>query len=350
MSTNASTLSTVSSLTSNSTPPSGRTSPSSTLSNAGWGSQNIPSVSIPSTDHLEHSATINPRPIVSVDVPIYAHRLREGTLREIERDALHSLLYSPHIHRILESHLNDNSPLWSTTRIYIQVQRLCTLLDLASSPSSIGRRCNTLRAIQRTIQEDLFSLFHQFHMPEFIADVERYSAELTAATNPQIIPSASSSPLTAAIELAIQNAELNHEVLTEGTIQGTPVDGPLHSNHPRYAETCFECHHLGHIRVNCQWYVCPICKVNRPGHPQYRCPLNHRTSRPSSSSSSSSSTRPRPIPPPRSHHMHHGNSHPPRRTHRPSPPRSPSPIEDFDYDDVAISNMTGSPVGSYVYF
>ena len=273
MSINASTLSTVSSLSPNSSPPSGRTSPSSTLSNAGWGSQDIPNIPAPPTDCMEHLTTVNPSPIVSVDVPIYAHRLCEGTLGEPERDALHSLLYSPHIHRILESHLDDNSPLWSATRIYIQVQQLHTLLDLASSPSSIGRCCNTLRAIQQTIQEDLFSLFHQFHMPEFVADVERYSAELTMATNPQVIPSASSSPLTAAIELAIQNAELNHEVLTAGTIHGVQVDGPLHQNHPRYSETCFECHHLGHIRVNCQWYVCPICKVNHPGHPQYCCPL-----------------------------------------------------------------------------
>ena len=122
MSINASTLSTVSSLTSNSTPPSGHTSPLSTLSNAGWGSQDIPSIPTHPTNHLEHSTTMNPRPIVSVDVPIYTHRLREGTLGEPERDALHSLLYSPHIHRILESHLDDNSPLWSATRIYIQNQ------------------------------------------------------------------------------------------------------------------------------------------------------------------------------------------------------------------------------------
>ena len=172
MSINASTLSTVSSLSPNSSPPSGCTSPSSTLSNAGWGSQDIPNIPAPPTDRMEHPTTVNPSPIVSVDVPIYAHRLREGTLGEPERDTLHSLLYSPHIHRILESHLNNNSPLWSATRIYIQVQWLRTLLDLASSPSSIGRRCNILRAIQQAIQEDLFSLFHQFHMPEFVADVE----------------------------------------------------------------------------------------------------------------------------------------------------------------------------------
>ena len=170
------------------------------------------------------------------------------------------------------------------------------------------------------------------------------------ATNPQVIPSAFSSPLTAAIELAIQNAELNHEVLTAGTIHGVLVDGPLHQNHPRYSETCFECHHLGHIRISCQWYVCPICKVNRPGHPQYRCPLNHRAPCSSSSSSLPSSTQPHPIPPPHSHRMSRRGSHPPRHTSRPSPPRSPSPIEDFNYNDVAISNMTGFLVGSYAYF
>ena len=140
------------------------------------------------------------------------------------------------------------------------------------------------------------------------------------------------------------------EVLTTGTIHGVLVDGPLHQNHLRYSETCFECHHLGHIRVNCQWYVCPICKVNCLGHPQYCCLLNHHVSRPSSLSLSSSSSRPRPIPPSRSHWMVRESSRPPHHFNCPSPPRSPSPIEDFDYDDVTISNMTGSPVRSYEYF
>ena len=133
---------------------------------------------------------------------------------------------------------------------------------------------------------------------------------MTTATNPQTSPSASSSPLSATIELAIQNAELNQEVLTLGTLYGIPVDSPLHHNHPQYSETCFECHHLGHIRVNCQWYICPICKVNHPGHPQYHCPLNHYISC-SSSLSSSSSSHPRPISPPGSHRTIFENSRPP---------------------------------------
>ena len=119
MSTNASTVSTISSLSSDISPPSGHTSPSSTQSNAGWGSSAALNVLTPSADHMEHStiSTVKPSPILSIDIPIYAHCLCEGTLREPERDALHSLLYSPHIHQILESHLDDNSPLWSTIQI-----------------------------------------------------------------------------------------------------------------------------------------------------------------------------------------------------------------------------------------
>ena len=215
------------------------------------------------------------------------------------RDILHSRLYAPHLHRAFKFHLEPNSPLWSVTRMYLQNQRLKTILDLASSPSSIGCRSNTLHTIQREVKEDLFSTFYQMQMPEFANDLERYVKELTTSTNPQPLPSASSSPLSPEVELTLQRTELRHEVDTMGTIHGIPVDAPLSRNHPRYQESCFECHHLGHIRIHCQWYVCPICKVNHPGHPQRRCPLNRPCSHPSSSSSSSSS-QPCPIPPPRS--------------------------------------------------
>ena len=80
MSINASTVSTISSLSSNSSPPFGRTSPSSTLSNAGWGSQDIPNILAPPTNRMERPTTVNPSPIVSIDIPIYIHHLCEGNL------------------------------------------------------------------------------------------------------------------------------------------------------------------------------------------------------------------------------------------------------------------------------
>ena len=357
MSTNASLISTVSSLPTISLLSSRSSSPASTRSDVGWrlprkdggGSPDVNNVPTPPPAPLEPTShsSINPTPILSVDVPLAAHRLRKGTLDGHACDILHSHLYAPHLHRAFEFHLEPNSPLWSITRMYLQNQRLKAILDLASSPSSIGRRCNTLRTIQCEVEEDLFSTFYQMQMPEFADDLERYVQELTTSTNPQPLPSASSSPIPPEIELTLQRAELRHEVDTTGTIHGVPVDAPLSSNHPRYHESCFECHHLGHIRIHCPWYVCPICKVNRPGHPQCRCPLGRPRSRPSSSSSSSSS-QPRPIPPPRSRRMVPKNSRVHRHNPRSrSPPRSCSPLEDFDYDVVA---MTGSPVSSYIDF
>ena len=360
MSTNASSISTVSSLPSVSLLSSCSPSPTSTRADAGWGLprrdgrgspdvDNLPTSPLTPLEPTSHSP-INPAPILSVDVPLAAHRLREGMMDGHARDVLHSHLYAPHLHRAFEFHLEPNSPLWSLTRMYLQNQRLKTILDLASSLSSIGRRCNTLRTIQREVEEDLFSTFYQMQMPEFADDLERYVRELTTSTNPQPLPSASSSPISPETELTLQCVELRHEVDTTGTIHGIPVDAPLSRNHPRYHESCFQCHHLGHIHIHCWWYVCPICKVNRPGHPQCRCPLGRPRSRPSSSSSSSSS-QPHPIPPPRSRQMVPENSRVHRRNPRSrSPPRSHSPLEDFDYDDVAIANMTGSPVSSYIDF
>ena len=151
--------------------------------------------------------------------------------------------------------------------------------------------------IQREVEEDLFSTFYQMQMPEFADDLEQYVRELTTSANPQPLPSASSSLLSPKVELTLQRAELHHEVNTMGSIHGVPINAPLSRNHPCYHESCFECHHLGHIRIHCQWYICLICKVNHPNHPQWHCPLGRPCSHPSSSSSSSSS-QPRPIPPP----------------------------------------------------
>ena len=134
-------------------------------------------------------------------------------------------------------------------------------------------------------------------MPECINNIEWYVTEMTTSTNLQVPSSALSSPLSPEIELAIQCAELGHEVHTSRTIHGIPIDAPLSHIHPCYQEACFECCHLGHICIHCQWYVCLICKVNCSSHLQHHCPLNHHPTQPSSSSSLSSS-QPCPIPPP----------------------------------------------------
>ena len=265
MSTNASLISTVFSLPTISLLSSRSPSPTSTRSDAGWGlsrrdgrgSPDVYNVSTPPPAQVEPSShsPVNPTPILSVDVPLATHCLREGTLDGHACDILHSHLYAPHLHHAFEFHLEPNSPLWSVTRMYLQNQCLKAILDLASSLSSIGRRCNTLRTFQREVEEDLFPTFYQMQMPEFADDLEQYVRELTMSTNPQPLPSASSSPLSPDVELALQLVELRHKVDTTGTIHSIPVDTPLSCNHPRYHETCFKCHHLGHVRIHCLPYM-----------------------------------------------------------------------------------------------
>ena len=182
MSANASSISTVSSLPTISPLSSRSSSPTSTRSDAGWGlprrdgrgSPDVNNVSTSPPAQMEPTShsPVNPTPILAVDVPLSTHRLREGTLDGQARDVLHSHLYTPHLHHAFEFHLEPNSPLWSVTHIYLQNQRLKIILDLASSPSSISRRCNTLCTIQHKVEEDLFSTFYQMQMPEFADDLE----------------------------------------------------------------------------------------------------------------------------------------------------------------------------------
>ena len=182
MSTNASSISTLSCLPMISHLSSRSSSPTSTRSDAGWelsrrdgrGSPNVHHVPTPPPALMEPTphSSMTPTPILSVDVPLAAHRLRDGTLDGHARDVLHSHLSTPHLHRAFKFHLEPNSPLWSITRIYLQNQRLKAILDLTSSPSSIGHRCNTLHTIQRKVEEDLFSTFYQMQMPEFANDLE----------------------------------------------------------------------------------------------------------------------------------------------------------------------------------
>ena len=158
MSTNVSLISTMSSLPTISLLSSHNSSPTSTQSDAGWGLprsdgrgspdvHRLPSPYSAPVESPPHSS-VNPPPILSVDVPLATHRLCEGTLDGHSHDILHSHLYAPHLHRAFEFHLEPTSPLWSVTRIYLQNQCLKAILDLASSLSSISCRCNTLCAIQ----------------------------------------------------------------------------------------------------------------------------------------------------------------------------------------------------------
>ncbi|KIO03592.1 hypothetical protein M404DRAFT_26903 [Pisolithus tinctorius Marx 270] len=130
----------------------------------------------------------------------------------------------------------------------------------------------------------------------------------------------------------VSHAELDYTlniVETLAQLPPTPVlnamtefNRPLTPSDPRYRQACYVCRCLGHIHINCGLYECPLCHATRPGHTQAQCP----------------SIRPR----------------------RPLQDRiaTPTLVDDhtlvgsedndlydngFDFDNSAISNMTGEP-------
>ena len=102
-------------------------------------------------------------------------------------------------------------------------------------------------------------------MPAFTDDMEQYCRELSDAspTLTPNTPTTSSSPLS--------NEELQAIECSEAHWTGNFGQTPLSLDHPHYDEVCFHCHHLGHIRINYQFYTCPTCLCNALDHVQNRC-------------------------------------------------------------------------------
>ena len=125
---------------------------------------------------------------------------------------------------------------------------------------------------------------YQLGMPVFTDDVEWYCKDLSEASNTHApnTPTTTSSPLS--------NEELQAIERSEAHWTGNFRQTPFSPDHPCYHEACFHCHHLGHIRINCQFYICPSCLCNAPNHIQNWCPLCHHLNLAYTTSSSSSSS------------------------------------------------------------
>ena len=107
---------------------------------------------------------------------------------------------------------------------------------------------------------------YQLGMPAFTDNVEWYCRDLSDAS-PTLTPNTptASSPLSDKELQAIEWSEAHWT----GNFRWTP----LSLDHPHYDKACFHCHRLGHIRINCQFYTCPICLCNALDHVQNCCPL-----------------------------------------------------------------------------
>ena len=315
-----------------------------------------PPTSISTTQSEEFPAT----GILSVNVPIYAHRLVNDFPDDQTNAYLSSQLLDSRLATTLDRHMDMGLPLYALYKAFLQCHRLATLVSTNTADAHHALCKQILRSIHEELEGDLFLAMYQLGMPAFTDDVERYCRELsdTSPTFAPNTPTTSSSPLT--------NEELHAVERNEAYWTGNFGRTPLSPDHPRFDEACFHCHRLGHIRIYCQFYTCPTCLRNAPEHIQNHCPLRRhynstRTLSSSSSSSNHSTSSTRsicPVPPPLADRL---SSPPSRRTFRgsrrtrtttarihapsirPHYARPPTPGTDDDnvYDSDAWCNING---------
>ena len=204
--------------------------------------------------------------ILSVDIPTYAHRLRELPT-QLDLDLMLDRLKDSRLASTLDAHMDIGSPLYPLYKIFLQVECLKTLYAISTSIAQMDLWATLVHSIKDNLEGEILLVLQQLGMPEFIADVERYLWKIAPNVVPPSTPSASSSPLGSEEQRLIETMEANwlgHDRTT-----------PLTPSHPRYRESCFACQRIGHIRIHCHYYQCPTCLEWAPGHTQGRCPANH---------------------------------------------------------------------------
>ena len=334
-------------------------SPSSTEADPGWFSP--PPVQTTSPNSI--------RPVKVVDLPQYAHRLRDDFPSDAELDRFALYLQDSRMAVPISTHLNMGSPLYALYQTYLSISNVSNVV-----PEMIGHvpspTTTQLRALQRTALADLGIAMYQLGMLEFLDDLDRYLQENAVATrtpvplirnfshSPTFGPSTSSSIIDEDKRRTLDLAEIRRD-RTLGCL-------PLPPSHPDYSRACYQCHWLAHLRKDCAVYQCPTCLRWALGHSQGRCPLLQISQPPRTSSSSSSGSsqprRPVPVPPPRGPRGRGRRTtarmipyHPPRHLiasltdHNNYGLPDPSD-EDFFVSSDAEANMTGSPGPSYREF
>ena len=271
----------------------------------------LPPMSITTTQSDDLSCS--PIGIHSIDIPIYAHCLINDFPDEQTNAYLSSQLLDSHLATTLNGHMDMGSPLYALYKAFLQCHCLATLVSTNTTDAHHALCKQILHSIHEELEGDLFLAIYQLGMPAFADNVEWYCRDLSNASPTFMLntPTASSSPLSDEDLQAVERSKAHWTSNFRRT--------PLSPDHPHYDKVCFHCHRLGHIRINCQSYICPTCLCNASDHIQNRCPLHcHFNPTCTTSSSSSSSNRSNsstgsihPVPPPLVDRL---SSPPPRHT------------------------------------
>ena len=242
----------------------------------------LPPVSIATTQ--SDDLPCSPVSIHSINIPIYTHCLINDFPNEQTNAYLSSQLLDSHLATTLDRHMDMGSPLYILYKAFLQCYCLTTLVSINTANAHHVLYKQILCFIHEELEGDLFLAMYQLGMPVFADDVKWYYRDLFDAspTFTPNTPTASSFPLS---DKELQAVEWSEAHWTSNFRQT-----PLSPDHLCYDEACFHCHHLGHIRINCQLYTYPTCLCNAPDHIQNCCPLHHCFNATCTMSSSSSSS------------------------------------------------------------
>ena len=187
------------------------------------------SISTTQSEELPHFAAR----ILSVNVPIYAHRLVNDFPDEQTNTYLSSQLLDSHLASTLDGHMDMGSPLYALYKVFLQYHHLATLVSTNTADVHHALCKQILHSIYEELEGDLFLAMYQLGMPTFADDIEHYCKELSDAspTFAPNIPTASSSPL--------MDEELQAIECSEAHWTGNFERTPLSPNHPCFDEACF---------------------------------------------------------------------------------------------------------------
>lgn len=147
--------------------------------------------------------------ILSIDVPTYAHRLRELPT-QLDLNLMMDRLRDSRLASTLDAHMDVGSPLYALYKIFLQVEQLDALYTLSTSIAQIDLWATMIRSIKDNLEGEILLALQQLGMPEFVADVERYLWQITPnVVNPPTTPSASSSPLGSEEQRLVEAMEAN---------------------------------------------------------------------------------------------------------------------------------------------
>lgn len=201
----------------------------------------------PLIDHLTNA----PTKILSVDVPIHAHHLRDDLPDTPTITQIGVCLTNSQLTTAINFYLNISSPLYNLYLAYLQSARLSMFTARPASLAEEVIRTAIIKSIHQELKDSLLSVLYQLEMSEFLDNLKCYLDQLHSPS--PATPSISSSPLT--------TAEEAHLIQIEAHWSGHKGRAILFPDHPCFHDTCHKCHCLGHFKVNCQFYQCCICLV-----------------------------------------------------------------------------------------